>query len=225
MTTTIQQTVLDHLPTKKSSSKGWYSFNAVCCHHNGESSDKRGRGGVIVNSDGTVTYHCFNCQYKASYAPGLPLSYKFRKLLGWLNVDDGTIMRLSMEALREKDRQELLGIRAPEVPKEELKVSFKKKPLPVDAMAFIPLLEFYILAGDEKYPTGFCDAVEYVDRRKIDMKKYDMYWTSDTKMKMDKRVIIPFTWKNEIIGFTARTLVDGLNPKYINSVDSGYVFN
>jgi len=41
----IEQTIIDSLPGKqKRTINGWISFNAVCCHHSGESTDKRNRG-------------------------------------------------------------------------------------------------------------------------------------------------------------------------------------
>lgn len=226
MTTTIQDAVLSHFPSKrKANSKGWLTGNAVCCPHNGETQDKRGRGGLITSPDGGIAYHCFNCQFKTGYTPGYALPPKFRKLLKWLGIDDNEIHRLSIEALREAQRQELLGLVKPEVKKEELKIEFKKYPLPSEAVSFFGLIEFYELKGNHEYPKGFVEAVEYVDKRKINMQKYDFYWTPDTAHKMDKRVIIPFTYKNEIIGYTARAMIDGIVPKYFNQFDEGYVFN
>lgn len=225
MTTTIRDALLSHLPTKRANTKGWISFNAVCCHHNGESSDKRGRGGVIAQGDGTVTYHCFNCNFTTGYQPGSYLGHKFRKLLNWLDVDTSEIQKLAIDAMREREKQQILGIIKPDVPKEELKVDFKKFPLPDEAVSFMGLVEFYELKGDHEYPEGFVKAVEYVDKRKINMQKYEFYWSPSIEHKMDKRVIIPFTWKNEIIGYTARAMNDAIFPKYFNQVDSGYVFN
>jgi DNA primase len=142
-----------------------------------------------------------------------------------MGVDDNTIHKLAIEALREKERQELLGIIKPTEVKEELKVSFKKHELPDEAVTFMGLVEFYELQQSHEYPENFVKAVEYVDSRKISMRKYDFYVTQDIKHKMDKRVIIPFTWKGQTIGYTARAMVDGITPKYYNEVDSGYVFN
>ena len=226
---TIQDTVLTAWRSgrkTRTSSKGWISGNACCCQHNGESIDKRGRGGVITAPDGGVSYSCFNCQFKTGYVPGYPLSFKFQKLLRWLNVDDLEIYRLKIEALREAQRQELLGLVKPEIKKEELKVEFKKIPLPDESVSFMGLLEFYELKGDTySYPKKFMDAVEYVALRQINLQKYEFYVTDITDHKLDKRVIVPFTWKNEIIGYTGRAIVDGIVPKYYNQFDSGYVFN
>ena len=96
MLTTIQDAVTQLLPAKrKTASNGWTSFNAPCCHHNGESSDTRSRGGIISNAGGGVSYHCFNCQFKASWQPGRLLSAKFRKLLRALNVPDDQVGKCS----------------------------------------------------------------------------------------------------------------------------------
>jgi DNA primase len=38
-------------------------------------------------------------------------------------------------------------------------------------------------------------------------------------------VIVPFTWHNQIIGYTARTFDEGVKPKYHNSHEPNYVFN
>jgi hypothetical protein len=240
MSTIIADTVLSSWQSgrkTKRNSHGWYAGNAICCVHNGESADKRGRGGLIVTADSGVSYSCFNCSYKVSYTPGYQLSYKFRKFLKWLNVDDQTISRLSIEALREQKRHELLGLVKPEVKKEELKVNFKKEPLPEEAVSFMGLVTFYELANTgiannlptpsyfKPYPDEFVAAVDYIDKRRSNMQKYDFYWTPNKANKMNKRVIIPFTWKNEIVGYSARAMIDDITPKYYQRIDSGYVFN
>lgn len=229
---TISDTILRAWTTGRKthrSAKGWITGNAVCCPHNGESIDKRGRGGLIISDgDNSVSYSCFNCQYKASYTAGYPLHYKFRKLLKWLDVDESEIQRLSIEAKLEQQRQELLGLVKIEPKKEELKVDFKKEPLPDEAVNFFGLVEFYELQTTHtilEHPKGFIDAVEYVAHRKIDMHKYEFCWSSDTKFKMNRRVIVPFTWKNEIVGYSARALNNDITPKYIQKADAGYVFN
>ena len=87
----VAETVLTYLPPKrKKTPSGWISFNAPCCQHNGQSVDTRQRGGIIQEGD-NVSYHCFNCGFKASWQPGRNLSYKFRNLLKWLNAPDDVI--------------------------------------------------------------------------------------------------------------------------------------
>jgi hypothetical protein len=51
----LRQTLESHLPAKrKKTPSGWTSFDAPCCHHNGETQDNRARGGIMYQADGSV---------------------------------------------------------------------------------------------------------------------------------------------------------------------------
>ena len=217
----VQDYTLSILPSKRRRSQaGWLSFNAVCCHHNGDSADTRGRGGCITNPDGSVSYHCFNCQFKTSYQPGRPLSFKFRKLLNWLGADPTEVKRLVIEAIRIKELIRPEDIRAPE---EE--IVFEARALPQEAQSFLALAEFYKLAEYQSTPKLFTDAVHYSLDRKIDTIKYDLYWTPEIEHKLNHRVIVPFVYKGETVGYTARATVDGIKPKYHSNHPANFVFN
>lgn len=226
MLTTIQDAVKLLLPAKRktNSVSGWISFNAVCCHHRGESSDTRGRGGVIFNANGSVSYSCFNCNHTANYTPGRHLNYKFRKLLSWLGADENTIKRLVIDAVRIKEIVEPEQI---EEVKEE--ISFRPRPLPEQAQTLQAWETFYTLSANNPrvtdVPNVFHNAVLYSAGRSVDLTRYDFYWTPERQYNLDKRVIIPFTWRNEIIGYTARATQDDIKPKYYNSHEPNYVFN
>lgn len=226
MLTTIQDAVKLLLPAKrKTSASGWISFNAPCCIHNGESADNRGRGGLVPNANGSVSYHCFNCNFKANYTPGRHLNYKFRKLLSWLGASDNEVKRLVIDAIRVKELVD------PETIKDEVKeeVAFKVRPLPPDAKNFDQWGMFYTLESEDpdrvNVPADFADAVEYVYSRNIDTKKYNIMWTPETEHNYHKRVIVPCYWKGQLIGSTARTFVDGIKPKYYSDYEPNYVFN
>ena len=217
----VQDYTLSILPSKRRRSQsGWISFNAVCCHHNGDSADTRGRGGVITNPDGGVSWHCFNCGFKTSYQPGRPLSFKFRKLLNWLGADPTEVKRLIIEAIRVKELIRPEDIRAPE---EE--IVFEARSLPQEAQSFLALAEFYKLAEYQSTPKLFTDAVHYALDRKIDTIKYDLYWTPEVENKLNHRVIVPFVYKGETVGYTARATVDGIKPKYHSNHPANFVFN
>ena len=217
----VQDYTLSILPSKRRRSQaGWLSFNAVCCHHNGDSADTRGRGGCITNPDGGVSYHCFNCQFKTSYQPGRPLSFKFRKLLNWLGADPTEVKRLVIEAIRVKELIRPEDIRAPE---EE--IVFEVRSLPQEAQSFLALAEFYKLAEYQSTPKLFTDAVHYSLDRKIDTIKYNLYWTPEIEHKLNHRVIVPFVYKGRTVGYTARATVDGIKPKYHSNHPANFVFN
>jgi len=221
MLDSIQQSVLQLLPARrKTGQNGWISFNAVCCPHNGESSDARGRGGIKTNA-GAVSYHCFNCGYKASYVPGRHLTFKFRKLLAWLGADDLTIRRLVIEAVRLKE------LVAPEeleqVPEEE--IHYEARTLPEQARNVVELANFYSIGDYNNVPAELLAAIEYVHRRNIDIDKYKFYWTPEEAYNLHRRIIIPFYYKQSIVGYTARAIVDGIKPKYWSSHPADFVFN
>jgi len=218
----IQQELISLLPARRKRTTDWISFNAVCCSHNGETPDTRGRGGVRPNADGSVSYHCFNCGFKTGFYPGRPLSYKFRRLLSWLGADENTVQRLGMEALRIK---ELVPV-AERVPVPEVEIEFKPRALPDDSASFREWATMLSLTDDDYIvPEQLTRAVDYVYQRKIDTDRYDFYITDDASYNLDRRVIIPFTWKNKVIGYTARALDEGVRPKYHSSYEPNYVFN
>jgi 5S rRNA maturation endonuclease (ribonuclease M5) len=224
MLTSIQDAVRLILPAKRktNSSSGWISFNAPCCQHNGESADTRGRGGLVMNADGGVSYHCFNCNFKASYVPGRHLSYKFRKLLSWLGADEGTIKRLVIDAIRIRD---LVSPEQVVEATEQEEIKFKARPLPEEAKSFHELNSFYSLKDNVDVPTDWHNSVIYTARRMVDCSKYDFYWTPETQYNLHKRIIIPFKWRNEIIGYSARAVNEDVKPKYHSSYEPNYVFN
>ena len=209
------------LPAKKKTTpSGWISFNAPCCVHNGNTADTRGRGGLTANADGSVSYHCFNCNFKASYQPGRHLTFKFRKLLSWMGAADTDVKRLVIEAIRIKD------LVAPEQVKEpEEKIEFKVRDLPENVLSFKALFTFHVLDDGEHVPDQLLSAMRYVADRKVDLKKYDFYWTDSTEHKLDKRVIIPMIWEGKTIGYTSRAFVDDVKPKYYSHYEPNMVFN
>jgi Toprim-like len=223
MLTAVQDAVNQLLPAKRkhNSSSGWVSFNAVCCHHNGESADTRGRGGIISNGNGSVSYSCFNCGFRANYTPGRHLTYKFRKLLNWFGASDTEVKRLVIEAIRVKD------FVAPEqVVEEHQEVVFTPRPLPEDSVSFSQWRTFLSLQNlDDPIHPQFLQAFEYINHRCIDFNKFEFYTTETTAYNLNKRIIIPFYWKGELIGYTARGLDENVKPKYHSQYAHDYVFN
>lgn len=205
----------------KNSQSGWVSGNAPCCVHNGESQDTRNRGGFIVN-DSSISYSCFNCGFKSSWRPGWHISYKFRKLLRWLQADENTIQWLVIEAVRLKDTVSPDAIPATEV----IPVDFAARKLPDDSASFSQWSTQLSLTNEQYLvPSQLIQAVEYVSGRGIDVQKYQFYLSSDTAYNMHRRVIIPLYWHDRLIGYTARALDHATQPKFHSSHEPNYVFN
>lgn len=222
LTNAVQDAVMQLLPARRKKSNEWVSFNAVCCTHNGETADTRGRGGIIPAADGAVSYHCFNCGFKVSYRPGWALSYKFRKLLSWLGADENTVRRLVLEAVRVRE------LVAPEqVPEPERKIEIKPRSLPEDAVSLKEWATYISLQSDQwKMPHQLIHAVDYLASRDPSLiDRYDFYLSEDESYNLHKRIIVPFYWKGNLIGYTARAFDDKIKPKYHSNYEPNYVFN
>ncbi len=198
-----------YLPSKrKQTGSGWISFNAPCCVHNGESADRRQRGGIKVNDQGW-SYHCFNCGFTASFILGRNLSFKARKLLSWMNVPQEEIERINLESLRHRSVTGLLDDRQ-RTANALQNITFEDRELP----------EGFIIV-DRHTPVHW----QYLRNRCIP-EDYPMGMNGgEPTAKWTPRpgVIVPFTFDGRIVGHTTRYL-DDKTPKYIQDIQPGYVF-
>jgi hypothetical protein len=191
--------VISFLPGKrKQTSSGWVSFNAPCCEHNGESRDRRQRGGIKSNEQGW-SFHCFNCGYTASFVLGRSLTFKARKLLQWLNVPNEEIERINLESLKQKSIIGLLSERQAVSDKLQ-NIEFENCDLPADTQ----------LLNEQ--------AQKYLDARRMPLDYPFLYKTMPRP-----GIVIPFTHDNQVVGHTTRFL-DDRTPKYIQDIQHGYVF-
>ena len=191
--------ILSYLPAKrKSTSSGWVSFNAPCCVHNSESADRRQRGGLKTSDQGW-SYHCFNCGFTASFVLGRNLSFKARKLLGWLNVDRNEIERINLESLKHKNIEGILNDRQ-QVVQQLQGIEFEDRDLPADTQPLNETAQQYL--NDRGIPTD-----------------YPLFY----KTMPRPGIVIPFTYNGQVVGHTNRFLDDRL-PKYIQDIQPGYVF-
>jgi hypothetical protein len=195
-----------YLPSKrKTTPSGWTSFNAPCCHNNGNTTDTRGRGGLISEGD-VISYHCFNCGYKASWQPGRSLSYKFKKLLEWCNTPDSEISKLALDVMRINEGVEVAE-RKIELP------TFETVPLPPDAVKIADIKDF------NKFSIAI---LEYIAARNLNLDDTDYYWSPSLGYR--DRLIVPFYYEKRIVGWTARTITEDKKPKYLTETQPGFVY-
>lgn len=203
----IQASVQTFLPPKrKTTPSGWISFNAVCCHHNGDSPDTRKRGGVLFSEDG-FQYHCFNCGFKAGWTPGRLLSKNTKNLFQWMGMPSDEITKINLEALRSKE----------DLPVAKPNINFHQDPknLPEDCKSVLEWLE-----TDPN--EDVLAVVDYLSSRCMDLEWYTWMWSPENGYR--DRVIIPFYQDGIVVGFTGRKIRPG-KPKYLTDSQSGYVFN
>jgi hypothetical protein len=201
--------ILSYLPAKKkNTSSGWISFNAPCCVHNGESQDRRQRGGIKATDQGW-SYHCFNCGFTASFILGRNLSFKARRLLTWLNVPKEEIERINLESLRHRSVQGILDDRQ-RTANVVQGIEFQDRELPEEFALIdsdMPVHSQYLRdrCVPEDYPVGM------------------IHGRPDDKFSRRQGVIIPFTYDGRIVGHTRR-FFDDHNPRYVHDMQPGYVF-
>ena len=215
----IQSTILTSLPTgRKKTPSGWISFNAPCCVHNGETADKKKRGGIMNSADGTVSYHCFNCGFKASYIIGRKLTYKMRQFMSYIGIPEDTIRKLAIEALREEEGDKKF--------EKKKFVNFNKKTLPKNTHKLDVWLEKYV-ANDLTEPQWrkIDGLLKYLESRGIGPDWYDFMYSPDKTWDVNQRLLIPFYWKGDVVGFTGRIFEESKAVKYYTDVWPGYVFN
>jgi hypothetical protein len=135
------------------------------------------------------------------------------KLMRLLNMGDDIISQLRLEALRLNDNSNTVIHSV--VPK------FEARALPIDALSMVEWAK-NIAQSDFSVPENLKKCIQYLIDRNIDPKSYPFYWS--IKIGFSNRIIIPFIYKGEIVGWTARAINDA-KPKYLSEQQPGYVFN
>jgi hypothetical protein len=216
----MHQLVADNLPQKrKTSPRGWLMFNAPCCSHRGHKHDTRMRGNMLILPDGHIAYNCYNCGFKTVF-DNVNISRNFENLMDWMGIPTEDIRRVKLEVLQNKldgvtavsDHNELNFLR-----------EFKEVALPENARPIQVVME------DDELAEQFGMCVDYLANRGAAVGEcWDYHWTPSTKWNLDQRIIIPFYYRDKIVGWTARyagTPPSG-TPRYYNSdLQPGYLFN
>ena len=196
----------------KQTPSGWLTLNCPCCIHFGQARpDRRHRGGVMFTPDQGIVYHCFNCNYKTGWKNPDRFSDKFKKLLKYLGIPRSDIQRLTLETMREADLVQPTKEEIPEykINWPDIKLPSGSKPL--DQWEFNPL---------------YNRAIEYISHRGL-LDLGDWYYSSAIPGQMQHRIILPYKYKNKIVGFTARWTGEKQHkyPKYYQQQPKDFVFN
>ena len=134
-----------------------------------------------------------------------------------MGASDEEIRRLVIEAIRIKDMV------APDVNKEVeefVPTSYKPISLPKGSVSLWDI-------KDHDITKDVGEQLEYLMSRNIDLQKYEFFTTKSKEYQMNRRVIIPLTWQNKIIGYSGRLIDDvpNVKVKYFTEHDPDYVFN
>lgn len=221
----IKDAILTNIGPLKQAPKGWNKRNCMLCHTQGHGKDTRHRFGIQFNPN-SIAMNCFNCGFSAGYTEGKELSKAFKFFLKQINIDDQFIKYVEFEIFKQLNRVSIVrdGESTAEEREQKFKLLFQKwKPmdLPIDSMPITKWLEYNLDDPD------FRSVVDYTLKRKI----YDLdqfYWTPIKDFRLNKRLIIPYYYKNKIVGFTSRLSYDVDDksiPKYYQQCPTDFVYN
>ena len=138
--------------------------------------------------------------------------------MSYIGIADDTIRKMAIEAMREEEGEG----------KYEKKkfVSFNKRDLPVATRKLEHWLEKMLETGLSPEDSTCIDKLlKYLESRGIGPDWYDFMYSSNKNWDVNKRLLIPFYWRGDIVGFTGRMFEQSDKVKYYTDVQPGYVFN
>jgi hypothetical protein len=222
----IAEAIRSNIGSLKQAPKGWQKRNCPLCHTQGHNADTRGRFGIQFNA-ASIAMNCFNCGFSAGYTEGKELSKSFKFFLHQIHVNERLVEQIEFEIFKAQNK--IHSFREgdedrPEDRETRLKKLFQKwQPLelPDESLTIAQWLEHGLTDAD------FLKVVEYALSRKIfDLDKF--YWSPNTQHNLHQRILIPYHYKNKIVGFTARLCYDPPNksiPKYFQQCPTDFVYN
>ncbi len=205
-----------NLRGSKRSSKDFININCPMCVQRGESADTRHRCG-IKRFPNMIFVNCFNCKFKAMYVVGESLSKTFRNFLLSIGLSDTEVKKLNFKAFEYS--KFLNGERLEDMDNVIFTPNFQEKELPPKSKLICDLVE------DDEVNEDLIDVLTYLDTRGDVIFNYPNYYWSP---EMPRRFIIPYYFRNKIVGYTGRTIdpSDEKNTKYLKSADQeNYLYN
>tara|TARA_Y100001958_G_C21229691_1_gene555333 strand:+ start:407 stop:1192 length:786 start_codon:yes stop_codon:yes gene_type:complete len=141
-----------------------------------------------------------------------------RQFMSYIGIPEDTIRKLAIEALREEEGDKKF--------EKKKFVNFAKKTLPKNTHKLDVWLEKYVAKDLTEPQWKKIDALlKYLESRGIGADWYDFMYSPDKTWDVNQRLLIPFYWKGDIVGFTGRIFEESKAVKYYTDVWPGYVFN
>ena len=214
----LSQKLINSLPgPRKRSPNGSVNIDCPMCLSRGEARpDTKKRCGIRTFADGSIFIHCFNCDFRTRWSPGSMINKNVRHFLSNIGVNDLEIKKLNFTAWQ-------LAQNIETVPERESTMfipNFDPVELPKDAM---PISQW---AAMECEDPDFLDVVAYaLTRGDHIFANNEFYWTPDKTNSMNRRLILPFYWREKIVGWTGRAIDAGVLPKYMTNTPGHFLYN
>lgn len=221
-TTLLYTALMQNISGGKTTPSRWTAFNGPCCIHNGQMRpDTKKRSGILFDMDGRTSVSCFNCGFRAGWSPGARFSPKWKQYFQWLGMPSEKLNRLEFDvSLLRKIMLESGGQETGYTRAHMAKMEFEPRSLPLSAKPINFWLEENLEDQD------FIEALAYLAGRGDEiLLGNDYYWSPDRTDHLNHRVIIPFYWENEIVGWTGRIVNSASTRRYYTEVQPHYIFN
>lgn len=220
----LKDAILQNIGVLKPAPKGWHKRHCMLCHTQGHGKDTRNRFGIQFNPQ-SIAMNCFNCGFSAAYTEGKELSKSMKFFLKQIHVGDEFIKQIEFEIFKQKNQIQLLreGDIAEDI-EGKLKSLFQKwkaVDLPKDSLPITEWLEY------GNVDPRFTEVVNYALSRRI-FNLGEFYWSPERTHNLNQRLIIPYYYRNKIVGFTCRLCyyTDDKNiPKYYQQCPTDFVYN
>ena len=201
----VHELLTAHIPQKhKRTPAGWVTFSCPMCN------DRRNRAGVIATGP-KIAFNCFNCGLSTGWSPSKKIGKKYKDLVVKLGATTESVKKLVLELMKIEE----FGDEA-----DEVVVNYEKFK-PVELPNAISLNDVPTLPYNKVHN----DILEYAYSRGLLKTQYNFFVCDNLMMK--NRLIIPYYYNQEMVGFTGRHISPPTKdtPKYINNSQAGYVFN
>lgn len=222
----LKDAILQNIGSLKSAPNGWHKRHCMLCHTQGHGKDTRNRFGIQFNAN-SIALNCFNCKFSSGYTEGKELSKTFKFFLRQINIDEQFIKEIEFEIYKQRNSINVLrdgDIENAEDKELKFRALFDKwrpSSLPIDSLSIQHWLEYGLEDPD------FLRVIEYAISRNIrDFDKF--FWSPLKSNNLNHRLIIPYYYRNNIVGFTCRLCydTDGKQiPKYFQDLPTGFVYN
>lgn len=208
-----------HLPYGSKHTSKCVEINCPCCTYMGERrNDNRRRGGLFYTGS-EIGYNCFNCGFKFRADEENELPFRAIKLLDLMMVPKTEINKLHFLSLRKNPQKRLIK------KKKEIQVNLDFKEVELPSNSFI--LHDIIMDADEN--SDAFKAYVYAKERGIEQYPF-LVWADNKNYKFNKRLILPYLYKDRVVGYTARAFIETSkkdryvnicpNPNYVYNIDS-----
>lgn len=223
MSDNFLDSIITYIPYSGKKSGDWQMFNCPACHHRHESRpDTKERCGMKYNVDGSVAFHCFNCNFTTIISPYKQLTNNNKNFLKWLGMSVQEIDEMSLNIIKNKNN----GIQSSNIKINNIisiPETYNKIEFPYKTEKLIDII------SKPDCPADALEVANYIANRNIKLfSLIPFMWSPDVTKKYNHRFMIPYYNNGVLIGWNARLIdnyIDARNGKYDKNYPKDYMYN